>query len=285
MNIESLLGEIPKTKFVQEYFHRLPFSLAGAARSVCQLGSWEVLGEILGQDGVDVMVVRDGQQYAGTDPRTLEHAKTLSAEGYTILVRHAESHHEQLKKLAAGFEDDFHAPANIHSYATPAGKHGFSWHYDAEEVFIVQTTGRKEYSLRKNTVHPWPLVETIPQDMGYRREITPLMRVLLSAGDWLYIPCGYWHKAEAQESNETAISLALGVMSPSAMDVYDHLRPRLLGSLLWRQRLAAGGAASTLSSDELVSHYRELFEQLADDLAKTLRDEQFLHDFLARRES
>ncbi len=55
MNIETLLGEIPKTKFVQEYFHRLPFSLAGAARAVCQLGSWEVLGEILGQDSVGVM--------------------------------------------------------------------------------------------------------------------------------------------------------------------------------------------------------------------------------------
>ena len=87
---------------------------------------------------------------------------------------------KQLKKLAAGFEDDFHAPANIHIYATPAGKYGFSWHYDAEEVFIMQTSGRKEYSLRKNTVHPWPLVETIPQDMGYSREIMPLMHVLLS---------------------------------------------------------------------------------------------------------
>ncbi len=284
MNIETLLGEIPKTKFVQEYFHRLPFSLTGGARSVCRLGSWDVLGQILGRDGVDVMVVRDGQQHAGADPRTLEDAKTLSAEGYTILVRHAESQHEQLKKLAAGFEDDFHAPANIHIYATPAGNHGFSWHYDAEEVFIMQTSGQKAYSLRKNTVNPWPLVEIIPEDMRYRREITPLMRVLLSAGDWLYIPCGYWHKAEARDSDETAISLALGVMSPSAIDVYDYLRARLLDSLLWRQRLPVNGAASAVPSDELVSRYRELFEQLTDDLAKTLRDEQFVRDFLARGE-
>jgi hypothetical protein len=49
--------------------------------------------------------------------------------------------------------------------------------------------------------------------------------------------------------------------------------------------LAAGGAASTLSSDELVSQYCELFEQLADDLAKTLRDEQFVRDFVARGQS
>ena len=166
-----------------------------------------------------------------------------------------------------------------------AGEHGFSWHYDAEEVFIIQTSGQKEYSLRKNTVNPWPLIETIPSNMGYEREVMPLMRVLLSAGDWLYIPCGYWHKAEARDLDETAISLALGVMSPSAIDTYDYLRARLLDSLLWRQRLPVNGAASAVSSDELVSHYRELFEQLADDLAKTLRDEQFVCDFLARGES
>ena len=244
-----------------------------------------MLGEILGQDSVDVMVVRDGQQYAGSDPTTVGAVKTLSSKGYTILVRHVKKHNEELEALATAFKDDFHAPVNIHIYATPAGKHGFSWHYDAEEVFIMQTSGQKEYSLRKNTVNPWPLIETIPNNMGYEREVMPLMRVLLSAGDWLYIPCGYWHKAEAHKSDETAISLALGVMSPSAIDIYNYLRARLLDSLLWRQRLPVNDATSTLSYDELVSHYRELFDQLADDLAKTLRDERFVCDFLARGES
>jgi len=48
--------------------------------------------------------------------------------------------------------------------------------------------------------------------------------------------------------------------------------------------LPVNGAASAVSSDELVSRYRELFEQLADDLAKTLRDKQFGRDFLAQGE-
>ena len=193
------------------------------------------------------------------------------------MVRQAEKHNEELEALAMAFKNDFHAPVNIHIYATPAGKHGFSWHYDAEEVFIMQTSGQKEYSLRKNTVNPWPLIETIPKNMGYESEVMPLMRVLLSAGDW--------HKAEAHKSDETAISLALGVMSPSAIDIYNYLRARLLDSLLWRQRLPVNDATSTLSYDELVSHYRELFDQLADDLAKTLRDERFVCDFLARGKS
>ena len=42
--------------------------------------------------------------------------------------------------------------AHVQLFVTPAETHGFSWHYDAEEVFIVQTAGVKDYLLRENTV-------------------------------------------------------------------------------------------------------------------------------------
>ena len=197
-------------------------------------------------------------------------------------MRHAERHYEPLRQLADAFKDDFRAPINVHVYATPAGEHGFSWHYDAENVFIMQTNGEKEYFLRKNTVHPWPLAESIPDDMRYQHEIMPLTRVTLSAGDWLYVPCGYWHKADARDSTETSISIALGVMSPSAMDVYDFLRHRLLNSLLWRQRLPVDGSGSPLSVTETATRYQDIFDQLADDLGAQLRDDAFLRDFLSR---
>ena len=89
------------------------------------------------------MVVRDGQRYEAPDPTDLETARQLSAEGYTILIRHAEKRNEHLRNLAAAFEEDFHAPVNIHIDATPPGKHGFSWHYDAEDVFIIRALSTK----------------------------------------------------------------------------------------------------------------------------------------------
>jgi hypothetical protein len=119
------------------------------------------------------------------------------------------------------------------------------------------------------------------------------MRVLLRAGDLLYIPCGWWHKAEARGSvpffseqkkgtdPDTAISIAVGVMSRSAMDVYDFLRQRLVESLVWRQRLPIVGPASPLSRDELVATYAHLFKQLAGDLARTFADQRLVDDFLA----
>jgi hypothetical protein len=145
--------------------------------------------------------------------------------------------------------------------------------------------------------------------MRYEREQMPLMRVLLRPGDLLYIPCGWWHKAEAKgvaqsergsvpnfseqkmgtdpggqkmgaDPGEAAISLAVGVMSRSAMDVYDFLRGRLVKSLVWRQRLPLVGPASPMTRDELEATYRHLFEQLSDDLARTFADPRLLADFL-----
>jgi ribosomal protein L16 Arg81 hydroxylase len=280
MDLQSLFGDVPLAKFVAEYLHRLPFALAGSARGACELGTWSALGVMLADAGEDSFAIRAGQWYEGEAPQNAEAARALTDDGYTVFVRHAERHHAGLAELAAAFEATFLGPVNVHVFATPAGAPGFSWHYDAEDVFIIQTAGEKEYSLRKNTVNPWPLEETLPEDMRYEREQMPLMRVLLRAGDLLYIPCGYWHKAEAKGAGDPAISLAVGVMSRSAMDVYDFLRRRLVQSLVWRQRLPLVGAASPMSRDELQATYRHLFEQLADDLAKTLADPRLSADFL-----
>lgn len=282
MDLQQLLGAIPKQRFVEEYFHRQPFSLPNSARPLCDLITWDLMATVLESRSADVMVVKAGRQCADVTPRTPDAARALIADGHTILVRHAECHDEQLGALAAHFEQDFQAPVDAHIYLTAPGQFGFSWHYDAEDVFIVQTAGRKEYSLRKNTVHPWPLVETIPEDMQYPREIMPLMRVLLEPGDWLYIPNGYWHKAEAQSGGDASISLALGVLSPSAIDLFDHLRGRLLASPIWRGRLPVTGGAAPRSDEACLAEYRELAQFLMEDLSRALTDDHFLSSFINR---
>ena len=280
MNLQALLGETPKQQFVADYYQRLPFSRRDEANSLSQLASWETLVEIVTRDDADLLVVRQGHPYVGPPPRTVAEAKQLTDEGYTFRVRHAEKQHAGLAQLAAAFERDFAAHVDIHMYCTPAEQFGFSWHYDAEEVFIVQTTGRKEYSLRKNTVNPWPIEETLPADMRYEREIMPLMKCELAAGDWLYIPSGYWHMGAAKE---TSISLSIGVMPITGVDLFDHLRPQVLDSLLWRQRLPTPGEASNLTDEELKAAYRELLAEFSKDLTRLLASERLLNEFIVSR--
>lgn len=282
MIIDRLLGEISPREFTEEFFLRQPFSQPGKAAPFASLGDWSTLETILSRPDADVLVVKEGIRWEGTRLPTFAEARALHAAGHTVLARHAERCHPGLAELAAGFAADFCAPIDVHLYYTPGGSHGFGWHYDAEDVFILQTAGSKEYSLRKNTVHPWPLVETLPDDMRYPREIMPLAKCGLSAGDWLYIPHGWWHRAEAAEAS---ISLAVGVLSPTAIDLYDFVRQRLVPSLRWRQRLPPVGQAAGLNHEVLTAQMHERFAELGAELGKLFRDEALLGDYLAWRKT
>jgi 50S ribosomal protein L16 3-hydroxylase len=279
MDFQAWLGEQTKQWFVEQFYYRQPHSGRCTSAAQLALGSWESVATILAANDADVMIVRRNEQRDVERPSSLAAAQGLVAEGCTLLVKHAERHHPQIAELAAAFARDFAAPVNVHLYVTPGDEFGFSWHYDAEEVFILQTSGRKEYSLRKNTVNPWPIEETLPANMQYEREIMPLMKCTLAAGDWLYVPSGWWHKGAAL-AGEPAISLAIGIMPRTGVDVFDLLRREVLQSLLWRQRLPVAGAASPLDAAGQRVALEELLNVLADDLSKLLRSKRVVDQLL-----
>ena len=282
MVIERLFKPESRAHFMREHFLKLPYSMPHGADAFRELGSWDVIESLFRHPEPDVLIVKQGRRWEGSSVPPFAEAQRLFRDGHTLLVRHAEKLDPRFAELAAGFERDFAGPVDVHIYCTPASEFGFGWHYDAEDVFILQTDGSKEYLLRKNTVNPWPLAETLPRDMQYGREIMPLMNCLLAAGDWLYLPNGYWHMANAKEDS---ISIAVGVMTPSALDAFDFLRTRLLDDLRWRQRLPCPGDAAAMGADELVERYRELFTDLGEDLARAFRDESLIRAFLASRQA
>ena len=278
MAIEELLAGISPAEFVANYLYKLPLAMRGSAQQFVSLGSWNTIANLLTRPEVDLLLARGGKPYEGPRPQTLAAAKELHDCGYTVLVRHAERHDSGIAELGRSFHEDFNAPVDIHIYCTPAAHHGFGWHYDAEDVFILQTNGVKQYSLRKNTVHPWPTEESMPENLAVEREIMPVMQCSLSPGDWLYIPAGYWHKATAEVNS---ISLSVGLLFPTAMDVLEVLRPKLLNSLLWRQRLPVGGQLGGLLASD--AQYAGLLSLLAEDLRNQLCDESFRTKLLASR--
>ncbi len=280
--IEKLLGDTPVREFFERHLFLAPFSHRGGAAELAAAGDWETLGHVLSNPDSDVLVVREGKLSRERRPSNTEQARELSAAGHTIVVRNAQRHDDRLATLAREFERDFLGAVNVHFYATPAGTHGFGWHYDAEDVFILQTGGRKDYWVRKNSVNPWPLLETMPPDLGFEREITPVLKCTLERGDWLYMPAGYWHRADTGEDSES-LSLAVGVMSLTAIDVFDFVRPRLLRSLAWRRRLPVTGSAADRTPERLHEAHAALFEELGSDLAAMLRDPEVVREFLEGR--
>lgn len=280
MILQQLLGKIPAATFLAENFSRSPFALAGGCRGLIEWDAAATCERLLPQPGLDLLVTREGNHWSGEPVTSATVGQAALAEGYTLCIRHADQHDPLLAKLAADFQADFLAPIDVHVYCTPAEQPGFGWHYDAEDVFILQTEGAKEWWLRKNTVNPWPLVETIPADMRYEREIMPALHCTLAAGDWLYIPAGYWHRTSA---TQVSTSLSIGILSPTGIDVFDWLRGELLQDLRWRQRLPVLGSANPQSETEVAAECAALLSELASDLQRKLTSPALLREFLRTR--
>jgi uncharacterized SAM-binding protein YcdF (DUF218 family) len=62
------------------------------------------------------------------------------SEGYTLGIRHMQPQDEGFAAMAAESETAFRGAVDVHRYCTLAGA---LWHYDAEEVFILQTADSK----------------------------------------------------------------------------------------------------------------------------------------------
>jgi 50S ribosomal protein L16 3-hydroxylase len=278
LSLTTLLGTHATDKFFDGHFLKLPFALHEGAEPFCSLGNWDAVERILRGPNIDLIVAsqRLGVR-SDPQPRTLAEARLLCQEGFTLGFRHVQTIDDLYGNFAAEFLRELGAPVDIHLYCTPKAEPGFGWHYDAEEVFILQTIGSKEWSLRKNTVNPWPLLESIPDDMEYTKEIMPLMKCRLEVGDWLYIPSGYWHSTFATEDS---ISLSVGINCRSGIDIFDSIRDLLLKDLRWRQRLPIIGDASPLTKEEKLRAYRSRIAELKDDLIRRLTDDSLVEQIL-----
>lgn len=187
---------------------RVPFASPRTASNVTSLFSWSNVRPLLASEPApDVLTVRSGRPLPERAPRDDDGLRQMLSRGTGVVVRRAEQHDEGLKRLAGAFETSLSGRAHVQLFVTAAGTNGFGWHYDAEEVFIVQTVGVKTYFFRENTLDPGAR-GTPPDFAAVARETTPLLCTTLVPGDWLYLPRGFWHVAKAVEES---FSISIGV--------------------------------------------------------------------------
>jgi ribosomal protein L16 Arg81 hydroxylase len=277
MDLASTLGLPSLDQFLERHFRQFPFVSTVGSVDVVRPFGWDTVGQLLESPDVDWLLTREGVPISCERRPTATEAADLLATGHGLRFRHAERHCAAIGSLAMVFQRALAAPVDCHVNCTGANAVGLNWHYDAEDVFVLQTLGTKEWSLRKNTVHPWPLIETLPEDMQYERETMPIMRCQLAEGDWLYIPAGYWHFTRA---NEVSISMSVGLLPPTAIDLLDFLRSQLPADLRWRQRLPA---LADPQSESTPGGWQAIVHDLASDLSRRLTDRRLVESFLAAR--
>ena len=195
--------------FVNTHLRRQPFARPGAAMSAVDWLDWKIVDQVLrSTPEPDVLVASRGRLVQAPTPRSAEGARELLRQSLGVVVRKAERHHPRLEDLARDFERDLPGLVHVQLYVTPAGTQTFGWHFDREDVFIVQTSGVKDYYMRANTVTPGHAGQVVPDFGAVRRETSPVLSARLIPGDWLYIPSGWWHLVH---SVDEALSISIGV--------------------------------------------------------------------------
>ncbi|HXH30312.1 MAG TPA: cupin domain-containing protein [Bacteriovoracaceae bacterium] len=282
MNIlRNLLRDLSLDEFLEKSFTKLPYSCATAAAGMVHLLDWKVVEEIIKEKKSVLRVVQDGKVIKDYVDLTFEEARDHHRKGHTLLLRFAELSSAPLRALAKDFSESFYSKVDIQLYCSPEGHNAFGWHYDVEEVFIIQTQGSKSYTIRPNTVHPNPLVSSIPKDLEYEKEKTPMeIKVTLVAGDWLYIPSGWWHVARTQQES---MHISIGIMPSSAVDLASYLPHFLSRAPFWRARLPIHKKFD--SEQEEIAYYQQAMETLGRDLAKNISAPEFIKEFLQWKRS
>src|ERR687895_2071105 len=207
--LDEWLSPMTVSLFARDYLRKQPYASPSSACSMMPIFGWGTLDQLLTKNpAADVLVVARGKLLELTPPRTLSEACGLLIKGVGLVIRRAEQLDPGIAELAASVTQYIPGEVHVQLFVTPAGTHGFGWHYDDEDVFIVQTAGSKDYFFRANTVERHRPLGTAPDFTRFGNEASPIGTARLMAGDWLYIPARWWHAAKCIEDS---LSISLGI--------------------------------------------------------------------------
>jgi 50S ribosomal protein L16 3-hydroxylase len=216
--LDHWLSPMPVTAFARRFLRRQPYACPSTAGNTVGYFQWTTLERLLAeQRSADVLIVAKSQLLDLPTPRTPTALRELLAAGVGLVIRHGERHDEGIARVATSLSERIPGKVQAQLFVTPAATYGFGWHYDDEDVFVVQTSGTKDYFFRDNTILRDRSADTA-DFTRFHSESSPIASARLIPGDFLYIPSRWWHMAKCTEDS-LSISLGLSVDETWLKDV------------------------------------------------------------------
>jgi bifunctional lysine-specific demethylase and histidyl-hydroxylase NO66 len=280
--LEHLLAPIAPERFFREHWERTPLvvSAAEAGRGpghYTDLLTLADLDRLLAEGGLQhpgLRLVREGKAL----PRSrftedvawgdgvfrgailVERVLAEHRAGATVVFQALHRHYRPLALLCRDLEGRFAHRFQTNVYLTPPGERGLGIHFDRHDVFVLQVHGSKDWTI-------WDAAMELPSrshrfDARATDPGEPIHRVTLRAGDLLYLPRGYPHRAEARD--EPSVHVALGVVTTTWVDVFEKALGELKEDPRFRRSLPVGTLADPPSWPALEDDFRALCRRFAD---------------------
>lgn len=225
---------IDPDKFAAAHWGRAP--LLSHTGPFTDLLSSEAVDELLSRRGLRTPFLRVAQQgkvlptsrFTGSggagaevaDQVADDEVMRLYAGGATLVLQGLHRLWPPLIDFARALGTELRRPLQVNAYLTPPGSQGFSTHYDTHDVFVLQVDGHKRWRIHE-PVLPDPL-ERQPWG-GHADEVTataqgaPAIDVVLAPGDALYLPRGWLHSAEAQQTRSLHLTIGVRALTRYAL--------------------------------------------------------------------
>lgn len=257
----------------------------------------DYFGELLSVDDVDRVLTTLDRRYPDvllkradrdigpedytTDGSTLDVAKLfqLFEEGATVTLAFLDTVLPSLETFCREIELALSMPLQANVYLTPPNEQGANVHYDTHDVFVLQVSGSKWWTIYDAPL-PLPLSGQV-FDPDIHRPGAPTQEFELTAGDVLYIPRGWLH--EARTTNGTSLHITAGILRYTWADLLLELVARAaLEEPAFRKALPVGfardGFDRASARDTLQGLLRELRARADVDAALDAFVERFIAD-------
>jgi ribosomal protein L16 Arg81 hydroxylase len=288
--LARFMAPIRAEEFLERYWSRRYLHISGQERKFADLFSWDQLDRVLEGQRVDGPEIAPGHPvlrlkhkqrtiplpvtYNPRDGRARLDAAglyRLFRQGASFVLNRVDELSHRVRNAAEGLSASFGGHVSVNLYASAGHEEGFGLHWDDHDVFVVQLSGTKVWSLYGPTrAYPLSQRDDVPAPLG-----EPLETVLLQTGDCLYLPKGHWHNVRGQD--DPSLHLTFGVTNVTGVDV---LRWLILDELA-RDELFRADVPRFAAPEGRAAWARAIREKLI----QLWNDETLLGRFLARHES
>jgi ribosomal protein L16 Arg81 hydroxylase len=134
--------------------------------------------------------------------------------GDTVRMIGVEKYWPPLALLLASMQEVIAAKLGVNMFLTPARSQAFPFHFDSVDVFVIQLAGSKKWTIWEPT-YERPMALAIAEPYGAQiserdeSKLTLREEVVLEAGDAMYMPRGFYHKAVAQDELSLHLTITI----------------------------------------------------------------------------
>ena len=158
--------------------------------------------------------------------------------GATIVVQGLQRYWEPVVRFARELELELSHPVQVNAYVSPPGERGLGVHYDTHDVFVLQVSGSKRWSVHERAVE-FPLPHQRSKTVPVAEQ--SLIEHELIAGQSLYIPRGFLHEAIA--TKQVSVHLTIGLLCYTWNDLFSEVFKDTEEVAAFREALPAGFAS------------------------------------------